>query len=156
LETTEKQTGFILGSSHYIVNLNRKIGFEEAVHKSNIRPAERVVPDVFTKESIYEAVDRLIAKGAGTIICGDDQICLTALGRLDERGISPGKDIRIAAFYDNPALKNRSITAIEVDDMALGAMAVEKLVGQLDGKRVSERNPGYFINYRASTGDLRS
>jgi len=155
LETTEKLTGFILGSTNHIVNLNRQKGFEQAVLKSDIRPTERVISDVFTNESIYEAVDRFTAKGVGTIVCGDDQICLTALARLDELRVSVGKDVRVAAFYDSPALKNRSITAIEVNDMALGALAVEKLVSRLDGKRISERTPGYFINYRASTGDIK-
>lgn len=154
LKTTRKPIGLILGSTHYIVNLNRRKGFEEALSEAGVDLAAKVIPDVFIKESVDDAVDRLITQGVGTIVCGDDQICLTALGRLNTREILVGKDIRLASFYDNPALKNRSVTAIEVDDMALGAMAVAKLVGKLDGKRITERIPGYCINYRASTGDI--
>jgi len=154
LETTGKPVGVILGSMHYIVNLNRRKGCKEAARKAGADLTGKVISDVFTKESVDGAVDRLLAQSAGTLVCGDDQIGLTVLGYLDERGILAGKDIRLASFYDNPALKHRSVTAIEVDDMALGALAVEKLVGRLDGKYVSDRKPGYLINYRASTGEF--
>ncbi|HNX13642.1 MAG TPA: LacI family DNA-binding transcriptional regulator [Oscillospiraceae bacterium] len=156
LKTAEKPVGLILGSTHYIVNLNRRKGFEEAEIKAGADLTGKVISDVFTKENIDAAVDRFISQGAGTIICGDDQICLTALERLKSLKISIGKDIRLASFYDNPALKDRAVTAIEADDMALGAMAVTKLVGKLDRKRLSELIPGYRIHYRASTGNEES
>lgn len=149
--------GMVVGGLNYIVNRNRYRGFTDAQELLPVDERLAAMTDITDKEGCDAAVNQLLKDGAGTIVCGDDNLCLMTLNRLEDLKISVPQQVRVASLYDSPVLKNRGITAVEADDMLLGMTAVRKLIEVIEGRlgTGSRHTIGYSINYRGSTGGVQ-
>lgn len=145
---TDKPIGLIIGDENYTVNQSRKNGFLSAVRAAG-RKDDVVFCNISGDEQLSVCLAALEKAGADTLVCGDDSLCISALGIIDS-GKLGYKPSHIASFYDNPVLKSRGITAISVDDMSLGATAVISLLDGMSGASsvAGKIVPEYKINYR--------
>lgn len=153
LENGNAPIGFIVGGMNYIVNISRYSGYRSACESRGCYDDSLVFRDITDKAGAEDACSKLTERGAGTIICGDDNLCHLVLARLDALGTDfPGK-LGVASLYDSPALAARSVTAVEADDMALGSTAARRLIETLENEDASKDKTilGYKINYRRST-----
>ncbi|MEG1706716.1 MAG: substrate-binding domain-containing protein, partial [Clostridia bacterium] len=146
----------LLGGTNYMVNENRYKGYAEAYKDKGITLDSNIVyTNLIAPEQIEKAIDNLYTYNVKTVICGDDNLCMQALNHLAKRGISIPWQIKVASLYDSPLLSNRTppITAVEIDDRKLGALAAETLINLIEGNETSESNktPDYQIHYRLST-----
>lgn len=149
LSKTKQTIALILGDTNYIVNQNRLKGFESAVSLVGNRSHCRIYPGVFEQEELSAALEALLETDTDTLICGDDNLCLSAL-RMLETMDARHKIKRIASFYDNPILQSKNITAISVDDMELGAVAVKRLLKSIGQSSDDTDIPplGYKVQFR--------
>ncbi len=155
LEKTSKPIGFVLGGMDYIVNINRYKGFIEA-YKGINKPFDEsfAVKNVMTREDAKRAAEGLIEKQAGTIICGDDNICLMILNYLDEKGVKVPSELQIASLYDSEVLKDRivPITSIAIDNKETGILAARSVIDVVEGKPfINHIEVEYSIMLREST-----
>ncbi|SDT38857.1 LacI family DNA-binding transcriptional regulator [Microlunatus soli] len=86
-------------------------------------------------QSGVHAADLLLAGEATAVIAYDDLIALGVMARLTERGIRTGTDISVIGVDDSPmsAMAYPTLTTIHVPGAEAGTVAVDSLLGLLDG-----------------------
>lgn len=146
---TKGPIGLIIGDENYTVNQSRKEGFLSAVREAGREADALVFCNISGEEELYSCLTALEKARTDTLICGDDDLCIAALGMYDS-GRLHRKPANFCSFYDNPVLKSRGITAVSVDDMSLGATAVLSLLDDISGtpSAAGKKAPEYKINYR--------
>ena len=95
--------------------------------------------EVTNDRQVEEAVEQVLEAGAEGIIGMDDQITAQVLTVCHRKGIPiPGR-LRLASFYDSSFLAHSvpAVTALQFDDIALGAEAAAVLIRMLRGERAS-------------------
>lgn len=135
LSTPPERVGLILGNTGYTVNKSRYIGFNEAFEKAGRVPNEQLIfTDIDSSLQFSKAVSMLLKQDPGCIICGDDNICMKLLSKLNETGISVPQDIKVASFYDSAYLDSYipPITSLRFDSAELGIMATKRLYSIID------------------------
>jgi DNA-binding LacI/PurR family transcriptional regulator len=90
---------------------------------------------------VERAVDDALRSGAECIICMDDRICYSVIGKLRKDGISVPGQVKVASFYNSAILENNqpAITALQYDPKELGAVACKTLLDYIDGKQVADK-----------------
>lgn len=149
LSKTKQTVALILGDTSYIVNQNRLKGFKSAVTLVSDLSRAIIYTEVVEQEKLRTVLEELLETDTDTLICGDDNLCLSALGILENMN-ARDKIKSIASFYDNPILQSKNITAISVDDMELGAAAVKRLLQSIgQASDVTDiLPPSYKVQFR--------
>lgn len=147
--------GLVGGSVNYVVNRTRRQGYEDAFKNAGMDPdAALIFEDCDTAGKIESAVEKLIKKDVGGIVCMDDVVCSIVLQVLSEKNISVPQQVQVASFYDSSLLKNSkpAITSLVFDDKALGALTCKILLRYIQGEEVKGKNMlGYELVIREST-----
>lgn len=153
-----KNMALIGGDTKYIVNRNRYHGFIKAYENADLMVHnERIFTGCITQESIYEAVDKSIELNVECIVCMDDEVCEAVIRHLGELKLSIPEDIMIASFYNSHILKGKSvkITAINFDEVKLGEVSTDTLIGQINNESPLKKVLlGYEIDMRESTRSI--
>lgn len=146
----------LLGNDmHYIVNQSRLAGFRQAAEKLGI-PEENVYlrANLYDRAACSAAVDELLENGVRYFITMDNDICMQAIDRIKEHGLSIPGDVQVASMYDTAQLTAcfPTVSALRFDAAELGRVSCRELLRCLRGE---EYDPtprlGYEICLREST-----
>ena len=147
--------GLIIGSMEQTVNRSRYEGFVKAIESAGaLVPNQTVFLGVTGELQLRRAIDDLLQRECGCVICGDDMICMHVINMLGAIGKVIPRDIRVASFYNSMYLDMFSppITALSFRASDLGATAASLLLDMLEGKSTSrETMLGFEMLIRKST-----
>ena len=136
--TTQKKMhriALIGGDANHTITQKRMMGFREGLLLHNRKILDHLIYlNCSTKDKVYQAVEELVEKCAECIVCMDDKICRQVLMKLQKMHINVPKDMEVASFYNSTFLKEYAsiITTLEFDERALGMLACEKLISQME------------------------
>lgn len=137
-----KKLALIGGGDNHVVNRIRRAGFESGLESQNISLKDGLVyMNNETDAEVERAVDDALRLGAECIICMDDRICYSVIGKLRRDGIKVPSQVKIASFYNSAILENNqpAITSLQYDPKELGAVACKTLLDYLDGAQVTDK-----------------
>lgn len=142
------------GDANHTITQKRMTGFREGLLLHNRKILDDMIYlNCSTKDKVYQAVEELVEKCAECIVCMDDKICRQVLMKLQKMHINVPKDMEVASFYNSTFLKEYAsvITTLEFDERALGMLACEKLINQMEkGECDSKVFTKYTLIRRAS------
>lgn len=143
------------GDANHVVNQTRRRGFELGLREQNIpvNPAW-IYMDSETDADVERAVDDILRNDVECIVCMDDRICYSALGKLRKDGVKVPEQIKLASFYNSAILENNqpAITSLQYDPRELGAVACRKLFDNIRGKEIKEKELlSYEVVLKGST-----
>lgn len=151
----ERRFALVAGDRRHMVNRYRCAGFYNALSNHGIAAeADLIFLDVTSQVLAEQAVIQAVQNEAGCIVCTDDVLCERVISKLNEKGYSIPRDIRVVSLYDSMYMKtnNPPITSIGVDIRQLGAMAGRRLIEKLNGEGVPLKTTvSYEIHMRQST-----
>lgn len=147
--------GLILGDMGQTVNRSRYEGFVKAFENSGspVLPAN-VFIGVKSEIQLRGAVDELLRKDCGCLICGDDMLCMDVVNILTSLGRAIPQDIRVASFYNSMYLDMYAppVTALKFKASELGSSTASLLLDILDGKDAPRETVlGFEMLIRRST-----
>ena len=147
--------GLIIGSMDQTVNKSRYEGFVRAIESGGAPvPNKTVFLGVTGELQLRRAIDDLLQRECGCIICGDDIICMHVVNMLAAIGKNIPRDIRVASFYNSMYLDMYSppITALSFKAGELGAATASLLLDMLEGRDAEhETLLGFEMLIRRST-----
>ena len=147
--------GIIGGDRSYMVTRRRLDGFMEAYNVWDMQvDEEQICLDCDNALAIEKAVDKLLSQDTECILCMDDSICTTVLGKLRKLGVSVPGDVRIASFYNSSMLENNNpaITSLQFDAKKIGEASCRVLLNMIENKDVESRTLlGYEVSLKEST-----
>ncbi|SFE06289.1 LacI family DNA-binding transcriptional regulator [Fictibacillus sp. FJAT-27399] len=125
--------GFVGGSSHLVVTIDRLLGYEKSlrIHQIPYRD-EYIIHEEFLKEGGQEAIRKLMAleEPPTALLVMDDLMAFGVLSTLSEMNISVPDDISVLSFnnvmladFSTPAL-----TSVDINIFKLGYEAAECLM----------------------------
>jgi len=134
-----KIIGVIAGKSDSIHMQDRLIGYQQALYDAKLLyNPELVIIGDWTSPSGYQYTDRLLEKGVTAIFCMNDLMAGGVYDRLDERGLTVGKDIAVAGF-DNRQLSSYyhpPLTTVELPLHDIGYRSSEIIINMLKYKNI--------------------
>jgi LacI family transcriptional regulator len=115
-------------------------GFRHALAEAGVpHEAALELAGDFSDEGGYLAAQRALAVAPrpSALFAANDAMAIGALGALREAGVRVPEEMAVAGFDDIPVARYVSppLTTVHVDNAALGARAVERLVSAVTGKR---------------------
>jgi LacI family transcriptional regulator, gluconate utilization system Gnt-I transcriptional repressor len=133
-------------------NADRRAGYAAAMRDRGLgEGAVKFLPTDFTYSGAGRAVSDYL-DNVGTpdgIVCGGDILAIGALLELQRRNINVPQEIALAGFDDLElsAILSPAITTVRVPRRAMGEVAAEHLIRQIDGKGSKQRilDLGYEI-----------
>lgn len=135
IEKGNKKIAFVGGSIDYIVTLDRRDGFIEAMDKSNIEfDDNNFYYTEFTKHAGYELSKELIVNDFDAVACTDD---LLAYG-ISKGYFENNKDIDIVSFNNSylSEIANIPISSVDINSKLLGEEAVNLLFNENNDKNI--------------------
>lgn len=155
LQTGVRRIAYLSGRINYTVNVDRLLGFHQALKEYGVPPApELVFSDVETPEKRLDALAAVLERRPECILCGDDSLAFDLLKDLRRRGVCVPGDIRLASLYDSEILLDTTptVTAVQFDAEALGTAACRLLLDAMSGREVVPRQvQGFQVVLREST-----
>ena len=150
-----RKIGLIGGNRSFIVTQSRLAGFMAAFAEVGLDEAsDMIYLDVDHAALVDRVVSELLDKGAECIVCMDDSLCREALRSLKKRQLRIPEDVKVASFYNSPALEGHvpAVTALNFDAVALGRAACRNLIHMIEGEEYEEQILlGYDIVLKEST-----
>ena len=138
-----------------IITDSRYQGFVAAYQNAGVPIEEAAIyMDTINDQRIAAIVDEILQKEMQGIICMDEKITASVFAELGRRNVRVPQDIRLASFYNSEELEKAvpAITAIDVDDEKLGGVAVQTLLGIIEGNETgSQFLKNYQVMMREST-----
>jgi DNA-binding LacI/PurR family transcriptional regulator len=143
-------------SNHYPEFLERYRGHCEALAAGDIAIDPALQVDAISSErSGYDAAATLIGRGAAfdAICAASDLIAIGAMKALQERGRRVPDDVLVSGFDDIPlaAFVNPSLTTVQQDTKAAGAILVDTLLKLIRAEAVTNQIIPVTLQVRDST-----
>ena len=141
----------------------RERGFRQMLQEQGIPLAEENVlhfgtedrMNLFAEDRVIRFLDRLAAGGADSLVCYNDVFAFFAMEGLRERGVRIPEEIGVIGF-DNAMFSQVSqppLTTLSHPKERFGALAAEKLIQMMDGRRVeSEEMPWALVERQSLRG----
>ncbi|MBQ6886074.1 MAG: LacI family DNA-binding transcriptional regulator [Lachnospiraceae bacterium] len=143
------------GNEDYVVTQSRLNGFLEAFQEmERIPQKELIYMNRESAESIEQAVEDILEKGADCIVCMDDNICIGVLNKLKKSHISVPKQMKVASFFNSSFLENNvpSITSLSFNVKKLGMSACKMLIKRIEKDEIEPiKKIGYELVLKEST-----
>lgn len=139
----------ILGNDmNYIVNQSRLAGALQGTEILGLQHDDVLLRHgLRTPQACFAAMDELMQLGIRRFLAMDEEICLSILMYLREKGISIPKDVQVGSLYDSEqlAIWCPGISALSFDAAELGRVTCRELLRYL---RNEEYNPVPTLGYR--------
>ncbi|WP_370102885.1 LacI family DNA-binding transcriptional regulator [Streptacidiphilus sp. MAP12-20] len=135
-----RRLGLLLGPPDHMPTRRKLAAARDASVRAGLGPAEwEVEHALFSVEGGQAAATRLLARGVTGVICASDPLALGAVRAARRRGLVVPADVSIVGFDDSPFMTctDPPLTTIRQPIEAMGRAAVELLVGELAGVRVT-------------------
>ena len=141
IENGHTRIGVIMGKADSIHAQSRLVGYQEALFDSGILYSPGFVTEGdWNRESGYEGITKLLAKGITAVFCMNDLMAGGVYDRLAELGMTVGEDLSVVG-YDNRELSsyyNPPLTTIDLPLHDIGYRASEIMIEMLEGREISE------------------
>lgn len=126
--------GYLNGPRRSWSNRQRRRAIDETAERLGLTVLQYGPYEPQVQSGVH-AADLLLAGDATAVIAYDDLIALGVMARLTERGIRTGSDISVIGVDDSPmsAMAYPTLTTIHVPGAEAGTVAVDSLLGLLDG-----------------------
>ncbi len=103
LDNGHKRVATITGPQNTTVGIDRKYGYKQALVKNNIPvDEEMIVEGIFTEESGYLGMKKLLPKMPDAVFAASDQMAIGAIRAIREVGLNVPQDISIIGYDDFP------------------------------------------------------
>ena len=149
-----RRPGIIGGDSDRLVTKARLNGCLKAYEDNGLEIAPpNVILDVSDHISMADAIDRVRASGADTLVCMDDNICIMAMDVLHEKNIKVPDEMSVVSLYDSKNLEKMmpSVTSLHFETRQLGKIAVRHMMTALGVPAEAEKDvPGHTMIQRGS------
>ncbi|WP_037606321.1 LacI family DNA-binding transcriptional regulator [Streptacidiphilus rugosus] len=152
-----RRIGLLLGPPDHMPTRRKLAAARQAAARAGLELGEREVEHaLFSLEGGQAGAGKLFDRGMTGVICASDPLALGAVRAARRRGLSVPADVSIVGFDDSPFMTctDPPLTTIRQPIEAMGRAAVELLVGELVGVRVTHDEllfePELVV--RASTG----
>ena len=150
-----RRLALIGGGENIVISKTRRKGFEEAFAKSGLPVPSRLIFRGISEETgLSSALDSIMRQQADGVVCMDEKLTADVLAECRRRKIRIPDDLKLASFYNSAFLENAvpPVTALDIDDTRLGAVAARTLLEIMDGARPgNQRLKNYQIILREST-----
>ena len=134
LDGGARRVAMIGGPGERTDSRDRRRGYDAALAARGMGVEPELVADgVFTIESGYAAMRRLLEQRPDALFAANDLMAAGALRAMDEAGLRAPDDIAVVGFDDLPIAATTSppLSTIRQDLATVGAVAVDLLVGLL-------------------------
>jgi LacI family transcriptional regulator len=130
---------FINGPGHLAQSQERRRGVRRAARRAGLAIEESIIDytiDPLTAfGQVAEIVERFLALGDDrptAVVCVSDQIALTVLRELSERGVRVPRDVSVVGYDDVEfaAMLSPALTSIRLPKYDLGRAAAEMLIAE--------------------------
>lgn len=115
---------------------SRHRGFRDAMAAADLEPGERFDVSPLEKDG-FDVADRLLKAGLpfDALVCGNDELALAVMQRLQDNGVSVPDDVAIVGWDDTVTARyvRPGLTTVDQPVSRLGAMAAERLAQLIDG-----------------------
>ena len=139
----------------HTVAYTRLQGFRKAFQSAGIQADESLIYlNADSEQRISDILDELMNRRADGIVCMDEKIAAAALVLCRAKHIMIPGDIKLASFYNSQFLSRSdpAVTALDLDDTRLGAVAAATRLEMIEGKSPGSRFlKNYQIILREST-----
>lgn len=140
IDNGHKKIGLLTGKPDSMHEQARLIGYQEVLFNNEILYDPGLVFEGdWTREAGYRNTDAMLEKGVTAVFCMNDLMAGGVYDRLDELGLTVGKDISVAG-YDNRELSSYykpPLTTINLPLHDIGYQASEIMMEMLDGKKLT-------------------
>lgn len=157
-----RKIAIIRGDPTHSSSMARMRGYGEAFAAADIpMPPERIEHGMFTRESGYEAAQRIFDRGWGptAILAQNDDMAVGALMAARERGLEVPDDLSIVGFDDSEVSRITwpTITTIRQPVFEMAVSAADMVIAQLEGVEVEmRRNHPHQLLVRRSSGPCKT
>lgn len=150
-----RKIGLFCADMTHMVTKSRYHGFLRAFQEQDLSVDTGLIYDEVGYPLVAEkALEDAVKEQVECIICMDDNICLNVLNKLRKENVRIPQDIKIASFYNSPALESHypPITCLEFDTKELGRVAAKMLLELLNEKEPDKKVVlGYKVILKEST-----
>ena len=134
IKNGHKKIAVIAGSEKNIHTTRRLEGYHKALSENNLEDPELLKYANWDRQSGYEAAKELLSNSDCTaVICFNDLMAAAVYDYLDEKGLTPGKDISVAGF-DNRTMSQflkPALTTVEIPLFEIGRKSAELILNQI-------------------------
>jgi DNA-binding LacI/PurR family transcriptional regulator len=144
----------IAGPPHYVEALQRRAAFEAIVRAADL-PRTATIPGDWSARSGFAAA-ATIGDETTAVFCANDQMALGVISGLLARGRRVPDDVSIVGFDDIPEAEYfvPPLTTVRQDFTRVGELAIDQLVGLINGEMPRVRSILPELIERASTRGL--
>lgn len=134
IKNGHKKIAVIAGSEKNIHTTRRLEGYHKALRENNLEDPELLKYANWDRQSGYEAAKELLSNSDCTaVFCFNDLMAAGVYDYLDEKGLTPGKDISVAGF-DNRTMSQflkPALTTVEIPLFEIGRKSAELILNQI-------------------------
>ncbi|SFL98197.1 LacI family DNA-binding transcriptional regulator [Halanaerobium salsuginis] len=128
----------------------RFIGFKNAMQDNNLTWQDKwVIDGKWGKEEAYLAVQNLLTEEElpTAVFAACDQMAIGIMRAIHERGLKVPADISIISYdnIDMAAYTNPPLTTMNIPKMAIGKLAVKRLIERIEGQDKELNIPIQFL-----------
>jgi len=137
-ENGYRQIGF-LGYGHEVYTMEKRIeGYNKAVFSRGIMVKPLIKTIGYNQEGVSSSIKEWISCNSNidALICGNDEICFSALAALEEMGLNIPREVGIISFDDSKWFRflKCPVTALKQPTQNIGERAVTLLADRIEGK----------------------
>lgn len=140
-ENGNKKIGYILGSLSDAENIERMVGYQEALIETNLEFDEALVFEGnYTYEQGKDLAERLLEKGVTSAVVAHDNVAVGVLSALMNKGIKVPEEFELIAGANSPVTQYTypSLTSVNQPLYDLGAVAMRLLTKLMLKEEVDE------------------
>lgn len=134
-----KRIGHLTGSQYSNAAVERKRGYEDAMHDCGLVVTENsILPGDLNYKSGYQCGEEIVKSGRDftALFCGNYQMMEGVLDAFADYGVQVPEDISVVCFDETPTTKRKGITTVCADPGKMGMTAVKLLVDRMkDGEK---------------------
>jgi LacI family transcriptional regulator len=149
----------------------RRAGYAEALAEAGIAYDPALVEGCEMPEDeeaeaqlLWDAIDHMLRlpEAPTVFCCGNDRMAMRVYGILRARGLNVPGDISVAGYDNNRVIAETlfpPLTTVELPYRAMGARAVQRLIGLISGQGREESGPAIIagpVHWRGSVTERRA
>ncbi|HEY4226479.1 MAG TPA: LacI family DNA-binding transcriptional regulator [Pseudolysinimonas sp.] len=120
-----------------LVATDRLTGFQAALRRHGVEPAEVLEVDPSDAQTARRAIEECQARGLTAIAAQDDDIALVMMAWMAAMGITPGRDLAVIGVDDVPAAA-AGLTTVRIEVDAWSTQIVAAVEALLDDRPAPE------------------
>ncbi|GAA0688478.1 LacI family DNA-binding transcriptional regulator [Kitasatospora atroaurantiaca] len=135
-----RKIGLVLGPADHVPSRRKLAAARTAAERAGLElPDEQVERALFSLEGGQAATTRLLRQGVTGLVCASDPLALGAIRAVRRAGLSVPDDVSVIGYDDSSFMTctDPPLTTVRQPIEAMGRAAVELLVGEIAGAKVT-------------------